>query len=114
MDGISSDTAVSAISVMASIGFAVWWGFHTTTRTLPDKEKAHREEMRSLILDMKEREQSYRNDMKEMRAEFTAALKEVTDHCEVELQAISENYRRETDRLAEEIKKSASFRPVEP
>jgi ABC-type nickel/cobalt efflux system permease component RcnA len=41
IDGQTSQTVLTILSGVASLGFAVWFAYHTTTKTLPEKDAKH-------------------------------------------------------------------------
>ncbi len=43
--GIDMTAITPAISAIGSIGFAFWFGYYTTTKTIPDLQSAHQEQM---------------------------------------------------------------------
>lgn len=38
-----------AVSAIGSLGFAIWFAFHTVTKTLPRQQKEHREQLKEII-----------------------------------------------------------------
>lgn len=110
--GLSIDGIAQLVSTLTSVGFAVWYAWHTTTVTLPQRDKEHRLTVASLVADLKSKDERHEAAITHLVTDFRQSLKDVTDHCEQELSAIADNYRRETDRLADQIKNSAHFRPI--
>ncbi len=100
------------LTALSSVGFTLWFSWYTTTRTIPEKDAEHRAQVASLVSDLRAKDTEHKATMIAITTDFRASLREVTDHCERELAQIAAAYTRETDRLAEEIRKSASFRPV--
>lgn len=75
------DSLPEVASMIASLGFAVWFAWHTTTKTLPSLHERHAAEREVLF-------KAAAEERKESRLEFRASLKDVTDHCKEELQQI--------------------------
>lgn len=46
--GFTVETLMPAISSVSSLGFAIWFAYHTVTVSMPKQQSEHREEMRDL------------------------------------------------------------------
>ena len=46
--GLDVSAITPALSAIGSLGFAIWFAYYTTTKTLPDQQKEHREQIREL------------------------------------------------------------------
>lgn len=57
-----------AISSVTSLGFAIWFSWYTTTKTIPDMQRDHRVEREGII-----------EEMKQQREAFESALREITN-----------------------------------
>lgn len=110
---LSIDSLAQVVSSLGSVGFAVWYAWHTTTVTLPKRDEEHRIAVQSLVTDLRLKDDRHEAAVRKLVTDFRQSLKEVTDHCEKELLAISDSYRRETDKLTDEIRKSAQFRAIQ-
>ena len=53
------------VSAIGSLGFAIWFAYYTTTTTLPNQQKEHRDQIRELS-------DSHANTIKELVAELRA------------------------------------------
>ena len=54
-----------ALSAIGSLGFAIWFAYYTTTKTLPDQQKEHRDAIKELT-------ETHSNTIKELVAEMRA------------------------------------------
>jgi hypothetical protein len=52
-----------ALSAIGSLGFAIWFAYYTTTKTLPDQQKEHRDAIKELT-------ETHAGTIKEMMAEM--------------------------------------------
>lgn len=48
--GVSLTDAMPAISAVGSLGFAIWFAWYTTTTTIPNQQKEHREAIDRLTM----------------------------------------------------------------
>lgn len=62
----SSDNWVAAASAATSVGFAIWYAYHTTTKTLPEMNAQHARTIETLVdafrAEAKEQRDLYRAD----------------------------------------------------
>jgi hypothetical protein len=72
--GTDSGLIGGLIGAVGSVGFAIWYGWHVTTKTIPSIVNDFREERK---YDRTERETD-RKDREAERHEFTAALSGLT------------------------------------
>ena len=42
-----------ALSAIGSLGFAIWFAYYTTTVTLPNQQKEHRDAIKELVAEMR-------------------------------------------------------------
>lgn len=79
--GIDINGLAPAVSAILSIGFATWFAYYTTTTTIPTQQKEHREAIKELstihaeaiekmVLELKEKRESYTQTIKEIVAEM--------------------------------------------
>lgn len=61
--GLTDFTPV--VSAIGSLGFAIWFAYYTTTTTLPNQQKEHRDQIRELS-------ETHANTIKELVAELRA------------------------------------------
>ena len=52
-----------ALSAIGSLGFAIWFAYYTTTKTLPDQQKEHRDAMKDMT-------ETHASTIKELVAEM--------------------------------------------
>lgn len=45
---IDPSTILPAMSTLCSLGFAVWYAWHVTTKAMPDQQKEHRDQLRDI------------------------------------------------------------------
>lgn len=55
-----------ALSAIGSLGFAIWFAYYTTTKTLPDQQKEHREAIKEL-------NETHANTIKELVTELRSS-----------------------------------------
>lgn len=101
---MTPDGIASVLTSISSVGFAVWFAWHTVTKTLPEKDAEHRVAIAGLVQDLRIKDERHEQAIRLLVADFKTSLKEVTDHCESELREIAANYARETDRVIDEIR----------
>jgi hypothetical protein len=63
-----------ALSAIGSLGFAIWFAYYTTTKTLPEQQKEHRDAIKELTEThsgtIKELTETHAGTIKEMMAEM--------------------------------------------
>lgn len=86
-DGTAAPIDIANIaSTVGSIGFAVWYAWHTTTKTIPDMQDSHRKERsetqarydaltQALLVELKAEREQYDASLKETRAQFSSDLR---------------------------------------
>lgn len=57
-------------STIVSTGFAVWYAWHVTTKTLPEKDRLHQEAVKSIV-------DEFHRDAAEARDTFKQALTDI-------------------------------------
>lgn len=55
------------LSVLASMGFAVWYAYHTTTKTIPDMQATHAQTVKAITETIKTITDEFRSEAKEQR-----------------------------------------------
>ena len=63
--GINTDNLPSILSAIGSIGFAVWYGWYVTTKTIPKITDKHDERIATLVQDFREEKEADRLAFKE-------------------------------------------------
>jgi len=63
--GLDVSSVTPALSAIGSLGFAIWFAYHTTTVTLPNQQKEHREQIKELA-------DTHSNTIKELVSELRA------------------------------------------
>lgn len=74
------------LSTIGSIGFAVWYAWHTTTKTIPDMQASHKAErleahsrydaaMQLLLEELKAEREQHADELKELRLQFSSDLR---------------------------------------
>jgi ABC-type nickel/cobalt efflux system permease component RcnA len=58
---INNDFAMQIASGFASLGFAVWYAWHTTTRSIPKMQEDHKQTVERIV-------EQFREESREMRA----------------------------------------------
>lgn len=62
------------VSVAGSLGFSVWFGWYTTTKTLPEMRRDHTQTLKELTI-------SFTNELRDEREKHAAALSQLyTEH----------------------------------
>lgn len=61
---------LNACGGIVSLGFAVWYAWWVTTKTIPERDKVHAETIQSLV-------QEFRTEAKEQRQLHTAAVDKI-------------------------------------
>lgn len=91
MHGLLADLAApidvpNMLSTIGSIGFAVWYAWHTTTKTIPDMQNSHKAErleahvrfdaaMQLLLEELKAEREQHADELKELRIQFSSDLR---------------------------------------
>lgn len=64
--GIGLTDVTPVVSAIGSLGFAIWFAYYTTTTTLPNQQKEHRDQIRELA-------ETHSNTIKEIVGELRAS-----------------------------------------
>ncbi len=63
-----------AISSVTSLGFAIWFSWYTTTKTIPDLLKDHRGEREGIIEEMKQQREAFESALRELANQRRGAV----------------------------------------
>ena len=94
MDGFGSMDISQVVTQITSIGFAVWYAWHTTTHTIPELAKRN-DEITKIITDkhdltVRKLVEDFRQDLREERIEFLNQLSAVNSTSDRMCDAIAE------------------------
>lgn len=69
METISTELVTSLVSSLGIAGVLVWFLYHTTTKTIPEKDEAHRSEVKEIT-------KNYSDTVQNVTNKFADTLKE--------------------------------------
>ena len=103
---------VAGLGAITSTGFAVWFGYYTTTKTIPDLTASHQVQVEKMAA-------SHQSQMDEIVDKFDAALQKNREEHRNDLQTFWSELKEEraarradTMQLVEAIRSSTIGRPV--
>lgn len=86
--GIADITPV--VSAVGSLGFAIWFAYYTTTTTLPNQQKEHRDQIKELTESHAATIKDFVDELKDKRESHAETIKELVN----ELKATREAHER--------------------
>jgi hypothetical protein len=66
---------------LGSLAFAVWFAYHTTTKTLPELHATHKAERDHMMV-------RFENNLDKILTAHEATVSKMTKHCEDEIQVV--------------------------
>lgn len=92
MQPIDISSATQLATMLTSIGFAVWYAYHLTTKTIPSMQEAASQERKQALeqaaLERTELKVAATAERTQIMDRFDRALDKVVTHCKEEMQAI--------------------------
>ena len=77
-----------------SLGFAVWYAWYVTTRTIPDMNTRHAETIQKLVDDFRQKSREQRELHRTDIAQFWAAHREESERLQVGLRQLADAVNR--------------------
>lgn len=104
--GLDISTATSVVGIISGVGFAVWWGWYTTTKTLPLMQKIHQATINVLLSEFRQELKETRIFHSQEMQVFWAEHKEASKARRDAEQHIMESVNRLADSISLRIKHS--------
>lgn len=80
---------VAITSVLGSLGFSIWFGWYTTTKTIPDMRKEHTDAMAGFVVSMKDMAATFATELREERQQNAGQI----NRLEVAIDGLTEQLR---------------------